>query len=109
MLEVLYRGLLFPLGEFDHIIVKPTASLSDDATQSTLDNLSHLPSVRIGIGARVRTPQGIRSPLLYNATGSEPSRAASRKMEWNAFKIWMKDPWGRYQNQNPPNAKIATL
>ena len=109
MLEVLYRGLLFPLGDFDHIIVKPTASLSDDATQSTLDNLSRLPSMPIGIGTRVRTPQGIRSPLLYNATGSEPSKAAGRKMEWNTFKIWLKDPWGRYRNENPARAKITRL
>ena len=109
MLEVLYRGFLYPLGDFDHIIVKPTASLSDDAIQSMLDNLSQLPSMRIGIGTRVRTPQGIRSPLCYNATGSEPSRAASRKLNWDVFKMWLKDPWGRYQNENPARAKITTL
>ena len=109
MIEVLYQGFLFPLGDFDHIIVKPTASLSDDAIQSTLDNLSHLPSMAIGIGARVRTPQGIRSPLCYNATGSEPDRAASRKLTWDTFKIWLKDPWGRYRNENPARAKITRL
>ena len=100
---------MFPLGDYDHIIVKPTASLSYDATQSTLDNLSQLPSMPIGIGDRVRTPQGIRSPLCYNATGSEPDRAASKKMNWNIFKVWLRDPWGRYRNQNPAKAKITTL
>ena len=102
MVEILYQGFICSINDFDDIIVKPTASLSDDATQSMLDNLSRLPFMRVGIGTRVRTPQGIRSPRCYNATGSEPSRAAGRKMEWNAFKIWMKDPWGRYRNQNPP-------
>ena len=108
-IEILYKGFMFPLGDFDHIIVKPTASLSDGAIQSMLDNLSHLPSLPIGMGGRVRTQQGIRSPLCYNATGSEPDRAAIRKMNRSAFKMWLKDPWGRYRNQNPLESKITTL
>ena len=109
MIEVFYQGFMFSLGDFDDIVVKPTASFSDDATKSMLDNFSRLPSVAIGIGSRARTPQGIRSPRLYNATGSEPDRAASRKLNWDCFKIWIKDPWGRQQNENPPRAKITTL
>ena len=108
MVEVLYQGFICPINDFDDIIVKPTASLSDAAIQSMLGNLSHLPSFGVGMGSRVRTPQGIRSPRCYNATGSEPSKAAGRKMEWNAFKIWIKDPYGRYRNQNPARAKITT-
>ena len=109
MVEVLYKGFIFSLGDFDYIIVKPTASFGSDAIQSMLNNPSRLPSFGVGIGSRVRTPQGIRSPLSYNATGSEPSKAASRKMEWHAFKMWLRDPWGRQRNENPARAKITTL
>ena len=109
MVEVLYQGFVCSINDFDDVIVKPTASFSDDAIQSMLDNLSNLPSMRVGIGTRVQTPQGIRSPLSYNATGSEPSRAAIRKLNWDCFKMWLKDPWGRYRNANPARAKITRI
>ena len=108
MAEVLYRGLIFPLGDFDLIVVRPNAALDEDATREIWQNLSNLPSVDVGIGSQVHTAEGVRSPQLYNATGTTPSRKAIGRMNRNAFKVWLRDPWGRYRAENPPKPRITS-
>lgn len=108
MAENLYRGLLFPLGDFDHIMVLANASLGEEAIQSVWENLSQLPFSEVGIGSRVQRPDGIRSPRCYNATGRTPGRDSIRSMNLGAFKNWLKDPWGRYRNEHPPKPSITS-
>ena len=108
MAETLYRGLLFPLGDFDHIMALANTSLGEQAVRSVWENLSQLPFNNVGVGSRVQTPDGIRSPRCYNATGRTPSRGRVRSMNFSAFKNWLRDPWGRYRHEHPSKASITS-
>ena len=101
MLETVYRGLLFPFGEFDHIVVKATSSMDDDFIQRMWSNRPELPWISVGIGSRVRTPEGMRSPRLYVATGVTPDKKAIRRANFRVFKQWLRDPWGKARPENP--------